>query len=72
MTLMGLGVSAHPGSAWDARARIRLEACDLLIAAGVRFDDRATGKVAEFCPKAKVIHIDIDEVGKSGAACHRR
>lgn len=43
-----------------------LEHCDLLIAAGARFDDRATGKVAEFCPKAKIIHIDIDpsEIGK--------
>src|SRR4029453_3454694 len=37
-----------------------LEACDLLIAAGVRFDDRATGKVAAFCPKARIVHIDID------------
>jgi acetolactate synthase-1/2/3 large subunit len=43
-----------------------LEECDLLIAAGVRFDDRATGKVAEFCSGADVIHIDIDpgEIGK--------
>src|SRR5262249_18438115 len=39
---------------------LALEASDLLIAAGARFDDRATGKVAEFCPKARVIHIDID------------
>jgi acetolactate synthase-1/2/3 large subunit len=37
-----------------------LEACDLLIAAGVRFDDRATGKVAAFCPEARIVHIDID------------
>ena len=39
---------------------------DLLIAIGVRFDDRATGKLSEFCPEAKVIHIDIDarELGK--------
>ncbi len=43
-----------------------LEECDLLIAAGVRFDDRATGKISEFCPDAKVIHMDIDpsEVSK--------
>ncbi len=33
---------------------------DLLIALGTRFDDRATGKVKEFCPHAKIIHIDID------------
>ena len=37
-----------------------LEACDLILAVGVRFDDRATGKVQEFCPQARVIHIDID------------
>jgi len=43
-----------------------LEECDLLIAAGARFDDRATGKVAQFCPRAGIIHIDIDasELGK--------
>ncbi|CAH1690632.1 acetohydroxy acid synthase I subunit IlvB [Hyphomicrobiales bacterium] len=39
---------------------LALEECDLLIAIGARFDDRATGKVAAFCPQAKVIHIDID------------
>jgi acetolactate synthase-1/2/3 large subunit len=41
-----------------------------LIAIGARFDDRATGKVAEFCPDAKVIHIDIDaaELGKIKSA----
>lgn len=38
----------------------------MLIALGVRFDDRATGKVSEFCPKAEIIHVDIDmsEIGK--------
>jgi acetolactate synthase-1/2/3 large subunit len=43
-----------------------LEDCDLLIGLGVRFDDRATGKAAEFCPRAKILHIDIDpsELGK--------
>jgi len=39
---------------------LALEACDLLIAVGARFDDRATGKVEAFCPSAKIIHIDID------------
>jgi acetolactate synthase-1/2/3 large subunit len=34
--------------------------CDLLIAAGARFDDRVTGKIATFAPNAKIIHIDID------------
>ncbi|MDR1163250.1 MAG: acetolactate synthase large subunit [Candidatus Accumulibacter sp.] len=37
-----------------------MEECDVLIAVGARFDDRATGKVAAFCPQAKIIHIDID------------
>ncbi|HRE16536.1 MAG TPA: acetolactate synthase large subunit, partial [Rhodocyclaceae bacterium] len=37
-----------------------LDECDLLIAVGARFDDRATGKVAQFCPNAKIIHVDID------------
>lgn len=43
-----------------------LEETDLLIAIGARFDDRATGKVAEFCPQASIAHIDIDraEIGK--------
>ena len=41
--------------------------CDLLIALGARFDDRVTGKIEGFAPKAKIIHIDIDpaELGKN-------
>jgi acetolactate synthase I/II/III large subunit len=74
MTLMGLGVlpTDHPlslgmlgmhGAPYTNRA---LDECDLLIAVGARFDDRATGKLAEFCPRAAVIHVDIDaaELGK--------
>ena len=68
MTLMGLGAlpTDHPlslgmlGMHAARYANFALEECDLLIAAGVRFDDRATGKVAEFCPDAEIIHIDID------------
>lgn len=43
-----------------------LQEADLLVAIGARFDDRATGKVAEFCPQATVAHLDIDraEIGK--------
>ena len=43
-----------------------LEEADLLVAIGARFDDRATGKVAEFCPHATIAHIDVDaaEIGK--------
>jgi acetolactate synthase-1/2/3 large subunit len=49
-----------------------LEETDLLLAIGARFDDRATGKVAEFCPQATIAHIDIDaaEIGKIKAAFH--
>ncbi len=74
MTLMGLGVlpSTHPlslgmlGMHANRATNLIMEECDLLIAAGVRFDDRATGKIQEFCPTAKVIHLDIDpsEVSK--------
>src|SRR5690606_40320119 len=54
---LSLGMLGMHGARYTNRA---LDECDLLIAAGARFDDRATGKVAEFCPRAKVIHIDID------------
>jgi len=42
------------------RANMSLGECDLLIAAGVRFDDRVTGKTETFCSNAKIVHIDID------------
>lgn len=69
MTLMGLGALAmdHPlsigmlGMHAARYTNMVLEECDLLIAAGVRFDDRATGKASQFCPGADIIHIDIDE-----------
>jgi len=68
LTLMGLGVVPvdHPlclgmlGMHAARYTNMAIEECDLLIAIGVRFDDRATGKVAEFCPKAKIVHVDID------------
>ena len=49
-----------------------LEETDFLLAIGARFDDRATGKVAEFCPQATIAHIDIDaaEIGKIKTAFH--
>ncbi len=67
-TLMGLGIM-DPESplsvgmlgmygAWYANQAVG--ACDCLIAIGVRFDDRVTGKVASFAPNAKIIHFDID------------
>jgi acetolactate synthase-1/2/3 large subunit len=73
-TFMGLGVmpNDHPlflgmlGMHGARYTNMVLEECDLLIGAGVRFDDRATGKASEFCPQAKIIHIDVDasELGK--------
>ncbi len=39
---------------------LALEECDLLVALGARFDDRATGKPQAFCPKARIVHVDID------------
>jgi acetolactate synthase I/II/III large subunit len=68
MTLMGLGsfpgthslslgmLGMH-GGYWSNMA---MHHADLLIAVGARFDDRVTGKLSEFCPEARVIHIDID------------
>ncbi|MEY2631930.1 MAG: hypothetical protein RIR00_584 [Pseudomonadota bacterium] len=68
MTLMALGAMPvdHPLSLGmlgmhGARAtNLALDECDLLIAIGARFDDRATGKVAQFCPRAEILHLDID------------
>ena len=42
-------------------ANILLEECDLLLVAGARLDDRATGRLERFCSEAKLIHIDIDQ-----------
>lgn len=68
MTLMALGTMPvdHPlslgmlGMHGARSTNLALDECDLLIAVGARFDDRATGKVAQFCPRAQIIHIDID------------
>jgi acetolactate synthase-1/2/3 large subunit len=67
-TLMGLGTfpESHPNSlgmlgmhgTWAANMAI--QECDVLIAVGARFDDRVTGRVADFATKSKKIHIDID------------
>lgn len=67
-TLMALDAipSTHPlnlgmlGMHGARFTNLALEACDLLIAVGARFDDRATGKVQAFCPNAQIVHIDID------------
>jgi len=76
-TLMGLGAlpSEHPnfismpGMHGSYAANMAMTNADLLIALGVRFDDRVTGRLAAFAPHAKVIHVDIDpaEIGKNRA-----
>lgn len=68
-TLKGLGCvpNAHPfymgmlGMHGLPTANIAVQECDLLLVVGARLDDRATGKLDEFAPHAKVVHIDIDE-----------
>ena len=67
-TLMGLG--AYPssdkqflgmlGMHGTYEANMAMHDCDVLLAIGARFDDRVTGDTNQFCPKAKIIHIDID------------
>src|SRR6202790_1534658 len=74
-TLMGLGAlpAEHrnfvsmPGMHGSYAANMGMSNADLLIALGVRFDDRVTGRLAAFAPHAKVIHVDIDpaEIGKN-------
>ncbi|PHM74818.1 acetolactate synthase 2 catalytic subunit [Xenorhabdus kozodoii] len=69
-TLKGLGAadSGHEcylgmlGMHGTKAANLAVQSCDLLIAAGSRFDDRVTGKLNTFAPNAKVIHLDIDPV----------
>lgn len=74
LTLKGLGAlpSQHPlnlgmlGMHGSRAANLAVQEADLLIVVGARFDDRATGKLAEFAPHARVVHMDIDacEIGK--------
>ena len=67
-TLMGLGAFPADDPLWlgmlgmhgTYAANMAVTESDCLIAIGARFDDRVTGKVDEFSPKAKIIHIDID------------
>ncbi len=67
-TLLGMGAfdelsdrSLHMlGMHGSAYANYAVQECDCLIAVGARFDDRVTGNLATFAPKAKIIHIDID------------
>jgi acetolactate synthase-1/2/3 large subunit len=78
MTVMGLGAfpAEHPlcldmlGMHGSVYANWAVRDCDLLIALGVRFDDRVTGKLEAFAKHAKIIHVDIDpsEINKNKPA----
>lgn len=67
-TLMGLGAFpasdpqwlGMPGMHGTYEANLAMHACDLMLCVGARFDDRVTGRLNGFAPKAKKIHIDID------------
>jgi acetolactate synthase-1/2/3 large subunit len=74
-TLMGLGAFPAPDEQWlgmlgmhGARAaNYAMDEADLIVAIGARFDDRVTGKLSEFAPRAKFVHIDVDpaEISKN-------
>jgi len=74
-TLMGLGAFPAPDPQWlgmlgmhgTRAANYAMDEADLICAVGARFDDRITGKLSEFAPRAKFIHIDVDpaEISKN-------
>ena len=74
-TLMGLGAFPAPHEQWlgmlgmhgTRTANYAMDEADLICAIGARFDDRITGKLSEFAPRAKFIHIDVDpaEISKN-------
>jgi len=74
-TIMGLGAFPAPDPQWvgwlgmhgTRTANYAMDEADLIVAVGARFDDRVTGKLSEFAPRAKFIHIDVDpaEIGKN-------
>jgi acetolactate synthase-1/2/3 large subunit len=74
-TLMGLGGFPAPHPQWlgmlgmhgTRSANYAMDEADLIVAVGARFDDRITGKLSEFAPRAKFVHIDIDpaEISKN-------
>ncbi len=74
-TVMGLGAFGAPHEQWlgmlgmhgTRAANYAMDEADLIVAIGARFDDRITGKLDEFAPRAKFIHIDIDpaEISKN-------
>jgi acetolactate synthase-1/2/3 large subunit len=74
-TLMGLGAYPAPDPQWlgmlgmhgTRAANYAMDEADLICCVGARFDDRITGKLSEFAPRAKFIHIDVDpaEISKN-------
>jgi acetolactate synthase-1/2/3 large subunit len=74
-TVMGLGAFPAPDAQWlgmlgmhgTRAANYAMDEADLICAVGARFDDRVTGKLSEFAPHAKFIHIDVDpaEISKN-------
>ncbi len=74
-TLMGLGAFPAPHDQWlgmlgmhgTRSANYAMDEADLICCIGARFDDRITGKLSEFAPRAKFIHIDVDpaEISKN-------
>jgi acetolactate synthase-1/2/3 large subunit len=74
-TLMGLGAFPAPHEQWlgmlgmhgTRAANYAMDEADLIVAIGARFDDRVTGKLSEFAPRAKFVHIDVDpaEISKN-------
>ncbi|MFZ1479716.1 MAG: acetolactate synthase 3 large subunit [Paracoccaceae bacterium] len=67
-TLMGLGAYPASGKHWIGmlgmhglyEANLAMHDCDLMINIGARFDDRITGRISDFSPKSKKVHVDID------------
>ncbi len=74
-TVMGLGAFPAPHAQWlgmlgmhgTRTANYAMDEADLIVCIGARFDDRITGKLSEFAPRAKFVHIDIDpaEISKN-------
>ena len=65
---MGLGAFPAPHEQWlgmlgmhgTRAANYAMDEADLIVCVGARFDDRITGKLSEFAPRAKFVHIDVD------------
>src|SRR5919201_16653 len=75
LTVMGLGAFPAPHEQWlgmlgmhgTLTANYAMDEADLILAIGARFDDRITGKLSEFAPRAKFVHVDVDpaEISKN-------